>query len=168
LTRSFVIGVIGAPFGLEGFVKVSSPSGEFSHLEKLKSVRLRKGGTETVLTVGETALSGGGLLMKFAGIDSPEAVKPWKGAEILGGREDAAPLGPGEFYIEDLKGLRVETPEGEVLGVLADILEGGGGELAEIRLPTGKTALAPFRKEFFGEISPEKGRVILREKWVIG
>jgi 16S rRNA processing protein RimM len=105
--------------------------------------------------------------MKFKGIDSPEAAKLLSGAEIVADRAHAAPLKPGEFYIEDLKGLEVADETGEILGTIADIVEGGGGELAELKLNTGETKLVPFRNEFFGKISLEDNRAILLEKWIL-
>ena len=174
MTKSFNIAVVGPPFGVKGFVKVRSLSGETAHLRALKSVRLKQGEEERVFSVEETTLSGDILLMKFHGINSPEAASALKGARLFVDRSQAAPLNEGEFYVEDLKGLQViaTSPEssleaGEVLGHITDILEGGGGELAEIRLLSGEIKLVPFRKEFIGDISMEKGLVILLERWIL-
>jgi ribosomal 30S subunit maturation factor RimM len=46
-------------------------------------------------------------------------------------------------------------------------VEGGGGELAEIKLSLGESRLVPFRQEFFGAISPEKGYVVLKNLWIL-
>jgi 16S rRNA processing protein RimM len=61
----------------------------------------------------------------------------------------------------------VVSEDGEVLGQVTDILEGGGGELVEMRLPTGEFRLIPFRNEFFGDVSPEKGRAVLLCRWIL-
>jgi 16S rRNA processing protein RimM len=70
-------------------------------------VTLRKDGDERLYAIEESAAAPPFALMRFAGYDSPEAVKALNGAELLVSREDAAPLQPGEFYVEDLKGLAV-------------------------------------------------------------
>jgi 16S rRNA processing protein RimM len=167
LTEKFIIGLIGAPFGVKGFVKVRPLSGEIEHLLKLQSVTICKNGREQVLQIVETAPAAPSVLMRFKGIDSPEAAKTLTGAQLLAGREQAALLGEGEFYIEDLKGLAVTTVNGETVGTIADIIEGGGGELAEIELSSGEKRLIPFRKEFFPEIDPNKGRVVLDNLWIL-
>jgi 16S rRNA processing protein RimM len=182
LTETFSLAVIGSPFGLKGFVKVKSLSGEISHLESLKNVDLKQGDIKKAFTIEETLPfgatgqkenSGEFLLMKFEGIDSPESAKNLTGAELIGDRSQAAPLKNGEFYIEDLKGLEVIAAAsdsascGDVLGHITDILEGGGGELAEIKLLSGESRLVPFRKEFFGEISMEKRQIMLLEQWIL-
>jgi 16S rRNA processing protein RimM len=110
---------------------------------------------------------GGSLLVKLRGIDSPEAAKSLKGAEIVTDRENAVPLGPDEYYIGDLQGIAVVSPDGEVLGQVTDVLEGGGGNLVEMRLPWGELRLVPFRKEFFGDVSPEQGRAVLLCRWIL-
>jgi 16S rRNA processing protein RimM len=130
---------------------------------------LRRDGGEKVYRVEAWELRSGPspvLLMKLAGIDTPEEAKTLKGAEITAGRAHAAPLKPGEFYVEDLKGLEV-TAAGEVVGRITDILDGGGGELAEIRLNSGGIRLVPFRGEFFGDISLETGKAVLLERWIL-
>jgi 16S rRNA processing protein RimM len=179
VTEHFIAGLVGPPFGLKGFVKVRTFSGETGHLARLDRVLLRIRGVEKLYTLEEAVPAGapGGLLLKFAGIDSPESAKSLGGAEIIVPRADAAPLKPGEFYVEDLKGLEVaaaaenSTGSGgetwELVGHVADVLEAGGGELLELRLLSGELRLVPFRSEFFGEVSLEKGRVILLERWIL-
>jgi len=168
MTEQFVAGIVGAPFGLKGFVKVKPLSGEIDHLLKLTSVTLRQGEKEWTLAIEESAAIPPAAAIRFAGFDSPEAAKALRGAQLLISRKDAAPLRRGEFYIEDLKGLAVLTTDsGEILGHIADVIEGGGGDLAEIRLNDGKTRLVPFRKEFFTDINLVKKRVILQNLWIL-
>jgi 16S rRNA processing protein RimM len=167
VTEKFIIGMVGAPFGVKGFVKIRVFSGETEHLLDLTEVVLRQNDRERFFAVEETVPQGASLLMKFKGIDSPEAAKPLSGAEIVADRAHAAPLKPGEFYIEDLKGLEITDEAGATLGTITDIIEGGSGELAELKLNTGETKLAPFRSEFFGSISLENRRAVLLEKWII-
>jgi len=175
MTEKFIIGLVGSPFGVKGFVKVNPCSGESGHLLKLKSVTISKDGKEQTLQIEEIAPAPPTVLMRFAGIDSPEKAKTLNGAQLIAGREQAAPLGDDEYYIEDLKGLPVifSGAEGEkdasdvVIGYITDIIEGGNGELAEIKLLNNEKRLVPFRKEFFSEISPQKGKVILKNLWVL-
>jgi 16S rRNA processing protein RimM len=178
-TPRFTAGIIGAPFGLEGFVKVKPLSGEIGHLLKLKSATLRQGGKESVLAIEESAPNPPVIIIRFAGFHSPEAVKALAGAELIVSREEAAVLKTGEFYVEDLKGLAVialrpeatpppeAAPPPEVLGYINAIIEGGGGDLAEITMNSGKRKLVPFRKEFFSDIDLENRRVTLNNLWIL-
>jgi 16S rRNA processing protein RimM len=171
MTEQFVAGIIGAPFGLKGFVKIKPFSGEIDHLLKLKSAVVRRDGKEQLLDIEESAAIPPAIAIRFAGFNSPEAAKTLRGAELLVSRKDAAPLQPDEFYVEDLKGFTVlagENTNGEILGHIINIIEGGGGaDLAEIRLTNGALRLIPFRKEFFTGIDMEKGQVTLQNLWIL-
>jgi len=167
LTERFIAGIAGAPFGLKGFVKVKPLSGEMDHLLKLKSVILRQDGKERLLDVVESAVAMPFVIMHFTGYDSPEAVKTLSGAELLVDRKDAAPLLPGEFYIEDLKGLAVMADTGQTLGHIITIIEGGGGDLTEIRLTDGSVKLVPFRPEFVTGIDLAQKQLVLKNLWIL-
>jgi 16S rRNA processing protein RimM len=176
MTERFVAALLGGPFGLEGFIKLRTLSGESAHLLGLRSACLRLLDGERVYEVERIAGSGGHVLVKFRGVDSPEAAGLLRGAALLVDREDAAPLGENEFYVEDLRDMRVVAarPEAssseeddEFLGTVTDVLEAGGGRLLELRLPTGELRLVPFRDEFFGEVDPGKGRAVLLKRWIL-
>jgi 16S rRNA processing protein RimM len=171
MTEKFIIGLVGAAFGVKGFLKIHSCSGEVDHLLKLKSVIVSKDGMERELQIEENATALPSVLMRFAGIDNPEKAKTLSGAQLIANREQAAPLSEGEFYIEDLKGLPVlagaNAENGEIIGAITDVIEGGNGELVEIKLSGGEKRLVPLRKEFFSEINPQCGRVTLQNTWIL-
>ena len=183
MLQEFVTAYVAQPFGVEGFVKVRSISGETKHLCARTDLRLRfkpeqGGGTKTftIEQMRQKGGTGGILLVKFAGIDTPEAAKKLQGAEIITAREESAPLSDDEFYIEDLKGLAVRGLDGADYGTIENIVEGGGGQLVELRLtggvddtsPAGGVyRFVPFRHEFFGEISVERGFAVLIKPEII-
>ena len=162
----FTLGLVGAAYGLKGFVKVKPFSGESAHFTLLEKVTLKKAEREEIREVAEVILGGNSLLMRFTGIESPEAAASLAGAEIIALREYAAPLQEGEFCVEDLKGLEVVTVGGESLGFINDVIEGGGGNLTEVLFPSGKEQFAPFRKEFFGAPDFNRGTITLLEPWI--
>jgi 16S rRNA processing protein RimM len=170
MVQEFIVGHVGQPHGLEGFVKIRSASGEWKHLLALDEILLRGKTDEKTYSIEETRANSGQILMKFRGIDSPEAARTLSGAALITGRDRAAPLAENEFYIEDIKGLAVvrgPLPEPEKLGTVNDVLEGGGGWLLEVKLLSGKTCLIPFRKEFFGDMDEKKRAILLLEEWIL-
>jgi 16S rRNA processing protein RimM len=172
LTEQFVAALVGAPFGVKGFVRIRPLSGETEHLERLETMTLRRPrgeelSYEETLYIEETRIIGDALAIKFRGIETPEAARALSGAELLVDRDHAVPLGKDEYYIEDLRGLPIYNSGGELLGEIRDVLEGGNGQLIEALLPGGETRLIPFINEFFGEVDPEKRRVILLQAWIL-
>ncbi len=124
-------------------------------------------GREQLLSVEEVRDHGGALIVKFAGVDSPEDASLLKGLQVLVDRDQAAPLNEGEFYVEDLKGLALVF-EGEAVARVSDIVEGGGAELVEVVMNDGSgTRFIPFRKEFIGDIDTDAGTVVLLVRWIL-
>jgi 16S rRNA processing protein RimM len=158
---------VGAPFGVKGFVKARSLSGELEHLARLETVVLRCQDGEKTFHIETIHAAGNTLRIKFRGIETPEAAKALSGAEILAGRDHAAPLGQDEYYVEDLRGIPVYNSRGTNLGEITDVLEGGNGQLIELRLSGGGVRLVPFINEFFGEVDPEKRRAVLLQEWIL-
>jgi 16S rRNA processing protein RimM len=48
MIEQFVVALVGAPFGVKGFVKTKPLSGELEHLEQLETVVLRRENHETL------------------------------------------------------------------------------------------------------------------------
>jgi 16S rRNA processing protein RimM len=162
----FVVGQVRGSFGVKGFAKIQSYSGETDHLQDLRSVILLKDGVERTIVVEETGGSGLSFIMKFKGYDTPEVVKDLSGWELVVPREKAAALDENEFYIEDLRGVSVFL-DGARIGEISDVLEGGGTQLIEIRLDSGEKKLVPFRNEFFGPVDTGTRTAQLLAGWIL-
>ena len=135
----------GPPSGVEGYIRIHSLSGETAHLAALARVAVRRAdGGEAALEIERVRENGAGFFIKFKGIDTPEDARKWSGAEILVSREEAAPLGSGEYYIEDLKGLSLCGEDGATLGVVGDVIEGGGASLLKRVLRRARRGLFRF------------------------
>lgn len=77
-----ITGRVRGTFGLEGFIKIESCSGEYEHFLNLKEIKLQlpSKGTETqhpeiFYQVEECVIRNADALLKLRGIDSPEAAK---------------------------------------------------------------------------------------------
>ena len=64
----------------------------------------------------------GAAYLGLRGIPDRNAAELFRGKKLEGNREDAPPLEEGRHYIVDVLGLTCETEEGEVLGVVKDIV----------------------------------------------
>jgi len=163
-----VIGIVRTAWGLKGWLKLKSFSGEWEHFSHLESVNLRsrKSLREREYQVeGFRMLHGGGLI-KLAGIDTPEDGKAFAGYEILVPRESGASLNENEWYLGDLVGLSLIDPEGNRIGEITGIVE-SADDLLDIRKTDGESTLIPFRSEFVGEPDIEKGELVLTALWLM-
>ena len=169
-----ITGRVRGTFGLEGFIKIESCSGEYEHFLNLKEIKLQlpSKGTETqppelFYQVEECVVRNTDALLKLRGIDSPEAAKKLHGADILVPRDMACPLERGEFYINDLCNSDL-VYKGNSVGTIADVVEGGGGLLLEVsEAATGRTVYIPFRSQFIGKINIPAKQVELMHRWIL-
>ncbi len=169
-----ITGRVRGTFGLEGFIKIESCSGEYEHFLNLKEIKLQlpSKGTETqppelFYQVEECVVRNADALLKLRGIDSPEAAKKLHGADILVPRDMACPLERGEFYINDLCNSDL-VYKGNSVGTIADVVEGGGGLLLEVsEAATGRTVYIPFRSQFIGKINIPAKQVELMHRWIL-
>jgi 16S rRNA processing protein RimM len=166
-TDTFVLGKIGAPRGIKGDLRVKSYSGEFGHIQALKTVELRGEGRILRLKVLRATEYPDCNTIAFEGYPTPEAARALTGMEIFAGREAAAPLADNEWYVADLVGLALCDSAGTELAKVVSFLEGGADPLLEAGLPDGRKRLVPFRREFVGEVDLAKGRIELLAPWLL-
>jgi 16S rRNA processing protein RimM len=160
------IGTIRAAFGVEGFLTVSSHSGEYKHFKGLTGVTLLIGGKRRPAVVDATRVTGKGILVRFKGLDTPEAARSLVGAEILVPRSAAAPLAAGQCYVVDIVGGSLLFKGKEVAKILS-VVEGGQYDLFESELPDGRVVLVPYSKEFIGDVDVPRRRVELLLDWIL-
>lgn len=161
-----VIGRLGSPFGILGFLRVHSYSGETGHFGNLSEVLLDRDGERTRLRVEEIRVNAHDVFMRLSGCSSPEDARAWVGWEILVPRSLASPLGPGEYYIADLEGCAL-TFKGSRVGTILAVQEGGGASLLEVKKDSGKTVLLPFRNEFIGRVDIQARELELLVDWIL-
>lgn len=185
------IGRLGAPKGVRGDLKVHSYSGESGHFHNLKEVELRApqgeaGGAPARplrIKVERVEGSGASLTMAFPGYPSPETARALTGLDIVVPRSGASPLGPNQWYIDDLVGLVLVDSVGQRLAEVRSVLEGGAEPWLEVvvtgaegpaqgakdkRGPariSGRTpervSIVPFKKEFVGKVDLAAGTIEL-------
>ena len=191
-----VVGFIRGTHGFSGECKVESASGEYEHLLDLKEVTLVHGDEHRETKVESVSLGHAVAYVKFAGIDSDEAVLKYRHWGIQVPRKYCKPLNKDEWYIEDLRDCSL-VYEGKdapatliapgskfaVMGKITDVLEGGAGYLLEVSLsescnciadelkttPEGKPRVVyvPFNKEFIGKVDIKNNTVQLMHLWIL-
>lgn len=160
MDEELVIGRVRTAHGVRGELKVESISGETDHFRSLEKVTLVRGDRRHELDVEAVRVAHRTVLLKLAGVDSPEEAKRWRGFEIVVPRGQAAPLREGEYYYGDLVGLRVVC-DGAERGVVADVWEGGQTVLLGIEVADGSQRLVPFEAAFVGDVDLEAGSLEL-------
>ena len=127
----FQVGVITAPHGVRGEVKVFPTTDDNARFKNLKTVLLDQGRGTRELEIEGVKFFKNMVILKFKGIDDRNDVERMRQAKLLVTRENAVELGKDEYFIADLIGIQVVSDEGEELGTISDVLQTGANETAQ-------------------------------------
>jgi 16S rRNA processing protein RimM len=127
----------------------------FDGLEELISVA--PGGKRQPLSLEEHWFQGARVILKFAGFDSIDAASALIGCEFAVPESERVELDEDEFYDWELVGCRVETIEGEQLGLVREVLRTGGGAVVLVieNAATKREHLIPLAETICVEIDIE-------------
>ena len=102
------------------------------------------------------------VYLRFHGIDDRNAAEPLRGVDILVRRAEAVRLPEGQFYWDEVIGLRVEDTSGRVLGSVSQILQTGANDVYVVQPEgRGKEILVPAIKDVVQVIDPAAGRMVI-------
>ena len=122
------LGRIGAPFGLAGWVHVSSFTEPAEALLGYREWALRpERGERKRFRLKEGHLQGERLVARLEGIEDRDGAALVTGAWVEVERTELPPTGDREYYRADLIGLEVENLEGIALGRVAYFIDAPAG-----------------------------------------
>jgi 16S rRNA processing protein RimM len=127
---TLIVGKIGAPHGVKGWVKINSytdtPEGIFDYTPW----QLADG---KEYQVDQWRPHGKALVAKLVGVESRDGAEGIKNLEISITEEQLPDLGDNEFYWRDLTGMQVVTTQGYDLGVVKDVFNTGANDVLLVR-----------------------------------
>lgn len=159
---TLLIGVIGAPFGLHGQVKMRSYTDHIEHLRRnIRSVFLGPDRKEYPLR-GVLEHKPGLLVLSLGGVTTREQSEELRGLEVAIREQEAAPLETDEYFIHQLYNLAVVTEDGTPIGRVREVLETGANEVLVVARPDQADALIPMIRDVVQELDIAGGRVVVR------
>lgn len=156
--RAVVLGQVGAPHGVQGWVKVTSYTEPAAGIAGYPRWTLVRGGEIREARVLEWKRAGQALAVRLEGIETIEAARALNGAEVQVDRSELPPAGPREFYLHDLRGLAAVNRDGVALGRIDDFLELPAHPVAVLR-DDKVERLVPLVPERLVAVDLEAGRV---------
>lgn len=127
-----VMGKIGAPWGVKGWVKVFSYTQPPENLLEYSGFEIESGGQLVKLEFDELKPHGQGFVGHIAGCDVREASGAYTGRELWLAKAALPPVDEG-YYWHQLEGLQVVNLEGEVLGRVHHLMETGANDVLVVR-----------------------------------
>lgn len=124
-----VVGTIVGLYGVRGWVRVMSHTQPRDNMLRYGQWHLGRNGNWRPAELEEGKVHGKGLVIKLQECSDRELARQLIGTEIAVPRSELEPAKDGEYYWADLIGLRVETVEGQPLGVVSHLLETGANDV---------------------------------------
>lgn len=160
------LGQLGRAHGIRGelIFRPFNPQGVLlSDLDLPMTVALRRreGASESWRLLGARPFREGDLV-RFEGIDSPEAASRLTNAELSVPRAALPPLEEGEFYVADLIGCAAHDAEGKPRGVVRGCFWNGTQDVLEIVGDDGAELLVPALGDFLREVDLRGRRIVVQ------
>lgn len=134
-----VIGKIGQPFGVRGWVRVNSFCSPADNILDYTACWLKRPGASFARTkqandieqvdIKEIKPHGKGFVAMLAGVTDRDQALALRGAEIVIERDALPELPADDYYWYQLQGLTVKSVTGEELGTLTQMLETGANDV---------------------------------------
>ena len=156
--RVVVLGRVGAPFGVQGWVKVTSYTDPGASIADYAQWTLVRGGEARQVRVLESKRAGQSVAVRLEGVETREAAQALTGAEVQVDRSELPPTGPREHYLHDLLGLEAVNRDGVPLGRVDGFLELPAHPVAVLR-DGERERLVPLVRERLVAVDLEAGRV---------
>ena len=144
-TKRILIGEITTVHGIKGYVKVRSYVDDETLLEG-DHVYTSDTTTSTLKLTLKNALKGD-WVAHVSGVNDRNLAETLRGTKLYVDRAALPDTDDDEFYIEDLKGLRVIDNEARDIGIIEDIVNFGAGDLLDIKPPKGQNFYLSFQDE---------------------
>jgi 16S rRNA processing protein RimM len=117
------LGIVGAPFGVRGWVKLRSHTDPPERLLEHRNLQIGRQGAWRTYRIEASGRSGGALTVKLAGVEDRDQATALRGAEIRVPRAELPRSDAKEFYRADLIGCEVVNLAGTSLGVVQHFVE---------------------------------------------
>jgi len=154
-----VLAAVAGAHGIGGAVRLKVFAQGLASLDAHKN--FQAGGKPLTLT--SLSPDKAGAIARFAEITTRNQAEALRGTQLSIPRAALPPLEPGEYYHIDLIGRPVHDADGNQLGTVRAIENYGAGDLLDIDLPGGKTAMVPYRAP---AVTETEGRLLIDPVWL--
>ena len=148
-SKRVCLGVIAQAHGVKGLVKILPYGIDPTLIEHV---------TEFDITLKNPL--GKYILAEIDGVTSREQVDVIKGTELFIDRDLLPDTDDGEYYIDDLVGMKAINQAGKDAGIVIAVHNFGAGDLLEIKPNSGEAYLVPFNDEHVPEVTSDCVTVI--------
>ena len=156
----FEVGQIVNTHGVRGMVRVISHSDDPERFFTLKKVLLDDG-KNTEIEIEQASYHKQFILLKIKGIDDMNAALELKGKMLKVPQSQGLKLDEDEYYLKDIYDISVYDENGELLGIVADIIHTGANDVYVVRKEGTKDLLLPAIKQCILDVDVANKRMLV-------
>ena len=156
------VGKIINTHGLRGDVKVMAWTDTPDVFEDFETLYLKKAKEMIPLTVTSVKYQKNNLIVKFKEYSDINEVEPLKNSVLYADRADLGELPEGVYYIADLIGMTVKKENGEVVGIVDDVLQTGANDIYSVKREGMKDLLIPVIDDVVLSVDTEAREITVR------
>lgn len=149
---------VAGAFGVRGELRITTFTEDPMSLAAFKALLRQDGSPSLTLTSARPVK--GGVVARAKEIETREQAEAARGLRLFIPREALPAPEEDEFYLADLIGARVETPDGERLGEVKSVQDFGAGDLLEVQPASGPSWWLPFTRDNVPEVKLAEGKLI--------
>ena len=151
-----VLGRIGKAHGLKGAFRLWPYAENTERFADLKTVTLTTHSKSMSVQVTRVRQGNGFVLIETEEFDSPEDVRPWVNGELEIDATERVTLPEGQYFHDQIIGLRVQTTDGRDMGEVVEIIENAASDVYVCRRDD-QEFLIPAVAKFVTRIDIETG-----------
>lgn len=156
------LGKFGAPYGLAGFIKITSYTDPTDQLLKYKPIFIRtKNNLEELVLADSRLFKNGKIIVKLDSYNSPEEVRVLTGLELVVARDSFPDLEENSYYWHDLCGLQVISDAGVVMGKVDYLFNSGASDIIVVKGDNKSEILLPYIDSVVKEVDLDAGHIIV-------
>ena len=155
------VGQIVNTYGIKGFVKVVPLVDNNNQFKSFKTLYIQEKKSLKELHIEEVKFSKNLVLLKFKSVDTIEQAEGLRNVYLQAKRSDIK-LEKGAYFIVDLIGLEVYTEEGNLLGILKEVLQPGANDVYVVENEEKKQILLPVIPDVVKEVDIDGKKVIVK------
>ena len=161
--RKILIGKIGKPHGIKGFVYFHYYGKEVSNLQLYDKLHVED---ISAFKLDKIQQKSDRLIIKLVGCDDRNLVENLRNKDVYVNEDDLPPLDEGEYYLFQLEGLVVKNLEHKILGEVQGTFGTKSNEVLVVKSTEdsvdSEERLLPYVKpQVIKEINPDEGFILV-------
>lgn len=157
-----VVGRVGSPYGVRGWMKLSSYTQPAENILQYKRwfIQISDDWQPVDMVNLQTQVSDDGYIrIKLPHCESPEAARTYTNLLIAVTQDQLPVLSEGDYYWSDLEGLNVVNTAGELFGQVDHLFATGANDVLVVK--GDKERLLPYIKDVILKVDLEKGQILV-------